>query len=127
MASKPNTPITTNHTYFNAIFNDYDNRIPTATIENFKKIGDLIMDRPNTKNEFINALFNKIGLTLLQNKKYTSRLDIFSKGKLEYGETIEQKKAFEYWKQIPVEAPKKEEVKDNKSETIDSLLDKLLF
>ena len=90
MASKPNTPNATNDTYFNAIFNDYDNRIPTATIENFKKIGDLIMDRPNVKNEFISALFNKIGLTLLQNKKYTSRLDIFSKGKLEYGETIEQ-------------------------------------
>ena len=90
MASKPNTPNTTNDTYFNAIFNDYDNRIPTATIENFKKIGDLIMDRPNVKNEFISALFNKIGLTLLQNKKYTSRLDIFSKGKLENGETIEQ-------------------------------------
>ena len=40
---------------------------------------------------------------------------------------IEQKKAFEYWKQIPVEAPKKEEVKDNKSESVESLLDKLIF
>ena len=41
---------------------------------------------------------------------------------------IEQKKAFEYWKQIPVEAPKKEEQDQlNKSENIDSLLDKLLF
>ena len=40
---------------------------------------------------------------------------------------IEQKKAFEYWKQIPGETPKKEEVKVNKSETVDSLLDKLLF
>ena len=90
MASIPNTPNVTNDAYFNAIFKDYQNRIPQATIENFKKIGDLIMDRPNVKNEFINALFNKIGLTLLQNKKYTSRLDIFSKGKLEYGETIEQ-------------------------------------
>ena len=41
---------------------------------------------------------------------------------------IEQKKAFEYWKQIPVEAPKKEEQAQlNKSETINSLLDKLLF
>ena len=48
----------TNDAYFNAIFNDYDNRIPTATIENFKHIGDLIMDRPNVKNEFISALFN---------------------------------------------------------------------
>ena len=47
MASKPNTPNATNDAYFNAIFNGYDNRIPTATIENFKKIGDLIMDRPN--------------------------------------------------------------------------------
>ena len=41
---------------------------------------------------------------------------------------IEQKKAFEYWKQIPVETPKKEEQNQlNKSETIISLLDKLLF
>ena len=41
---------------------------------------------------------------------------------------IEQKKAFEYWKQIPVETPKKEEQdKLNKSENIDSLLDKLIF
>ena len=41
---------------------------------------------------------------------------------------IEQKKAFEYWKQIPVEAPKKEEQNQlNKSETVDSLLDKLIF
>ena len=41
---------------------------------------------------------------------------------------VEQKKAFEYWKQIPVEAPKKEEQDQlNKSESLDSLLDKLLF
>ena len=40
----------------------------------------------------------------------------------------EQKKAFEYWKQIPIVAPKKEEqTKSNKSETINSLLDKLIF
>ena len=40
----------------------------------------------------------------------------------------EQKKAFEYWKQIPVQTPKKEEqTKSNKSETINSLLDKLIF
>lgn len=39
----------------------------------------------------------------------------------------EQKKAFEYWKQIPVETPKKEEQNQlNKSETINSLLDKLI-
>ena len=41
---------------------------------------------------------------------------------------IEQKKAFEYWKQIPVESPKKEEQNQlNKSESVDSLLDKLIF
>ena len=39
----------------------------------------------------------------------------------------EQKKAFEYWKQIPVETPKKDEVKVNKSESVESLLDKLIF
>ena len=41
---------------------------------------------------------------------------------------VEQKKAFEYWKQIPVETPKKQEqTQSNKSETINSLLDKLIF
>ena len=41
---------------------------------------------------------------------------------------IEQKKAFEYWKQIPVETPKKEEqTQSNKSESVESLLDKLIF
>ena len=90
MAVTSNAIKPTNDEYFQAIFQNYDNRIPKATIDNFKEIGDLIMERPNVKNEFISALFNKIGLTLLQNKKYTSRLDIFSKGKLEYGETIEQ-------------------------------------
>ena len=40
---------------------------------------------------------------------------------------IEQKKAFEYWKQIPVETPKKDEAKVNKSESVESLLDKLMF
>ena len=40
----------------------------------------------------------------------------------------EQKKAFEYWKQIPVETPKKDEqTQSNKSESINSLLDKLIF
>ena len=85
-----NTQKTSNDAYFQAIFEHYQDRIPDITVNNFKEIGDLIMERPNMKNEFINTLFNKIGLTLLQNKKYTSRLDIFSKGKLEYGETIEQ-------------------------------------
>ena len=85
-----NTTKTTNDAYFQAIFQHYQDRIPEITVNNFKEIGDLIMERPNMKNEFINTLFNKIGLTLLQNKKYISRLDIFSKGKLEYGETIEQ-------------------------------------
>ena len=41
---------------------------------------------------------------------------------------VEQKKAFEYWKQIPVETPRKEEQSQSKkSETINSLLDKLIF
>ena len=82
MADTTNVTKVSNDAYFQAIFQNYDNRIPKATIDNFKQIGDLIMERPNMKNEFISALFNKIGLSLLQNKKYTSRLDIFSKGKL---------------------------------------------
>ena len=41
---------------------------------------------------------------------------------------VEQKKAFEYWKQIPIETPKKQEqTESTKSETVNSLLDKLIF
>ena len=69
----PNTQRTSNDAYFQAIFEHYQDRIPSITVNNFKEIGDLIMEKPKMKNEFINTLFNKIGLTLLQNKKYTSR------------------------------------------------------
>ena len=62
MATTTNVIKQTNDAYFQAIFQNYDNRIPNPTIENFKQIGDLIMERPNMKNEFINTLFNKIGL-----------------------------------------------------------------
>ena len=74
MADTTNVTKVTNDAYFEAIFKDYQDRIPKATVDNFKQIGDLIMERPNMKNEFINTLFNKIGLTLLQNKYYTSTI-----------------------------------------------------
>ena len=60
---------TSNDAYFQAIFEHYQDRIPDITVNKYKEIGDLIMERHNIKNEFINTLFNKIGLTLLQNKK----------------------------------------------------------
>ena len=55
-----NTPKPTNDAYFQAIFKNYDNRIPEATINNFKQIGDLIMERPNMKNEFISTYSTKL-------------------------------------------------------------------
>ena len=53
MADTSNVTKLTNDAYFEAIFKDYQDRIPKATINNFKQIGDLIMERPNMKNEFI--------------------------------------------------------------------------
>ena len=40
MANKPQA---SNDAYFQAIFKDYQDRIPEITVNNFKQIGDLIM------------------------------------------------------------------------------------
>lgn len=82
----------TNAEIINAILSDagYEDRFPTATEENYKEIGTMIIDQPNVKNDFINTLTNKIGLTAFLTKVYSNPLKDFKKGELPYGQTIEQ-------------------------------------
>lgn len=42
------------------------------------------------KNEFIQALVDRIGLVIFKNMSYTNPLKIFKKGTLDYGESIEE-------------------------------------
>lgn len=69
---------------------EYQDRIPLATQNNIRDVGNAMMSFTATQNEFLNALVNRIGMVIIQNKLYTNRLAEFKQGLLEYGETVEE-------------------------------------
>lgn len=80
----------------NAIRNNatqnYRDYVPLATAdsESIREIGAVIMDFPALQNEFLSALVNRIGRVLVTSKMYSNPWNVFKKGMLEYGETIEE-------------------------------------
>ena len=97
----PNRPTITNLNassvdILNAIRNsataDYQNRVPIATadVASIREIGTIIMEYPALQNEFLNALVNRIGRVLVTSKLYSNPWNVFKKGLLEFGETIEE-------------------------------------
>lgn len=80
----------------NAIRNDasinYKNYVPYATpdAESIRAIGAIIMDNTALKNEFLNALINRVGRVVVTSKLYSNPWAVFKKGKLEFGEMIEE-------------------------------------
>lgn len=71
---------------------EYQNLVPKAdgTLQNLRSIGAILMDMPVLKNEFLSALFNRIGKVIITSKMYDNPWAFFKKGMLEYGETIEE-------------------------------------
>lgn len=69
---------------------DYVNRVPEATQANFLDTVKKMMDYGPTKNEFVNALVNQIGLIMAKSMSWTNPLAEFKRGQLEYGDTIEE-------------------------------------
>lgn len=68
----------------------YQDRIPEATAENLHEVGDSILTYEAQANEFVNALVNRIGLFILNNRMATNPLAALKKGRLAVGETIEE-------------------------------------
>lgn len=64
-------------------------RIPddTSSIHN---IGSYIMGYQPYQNAFLNALVNRIGRVLVTSRMWENPWSVFKKGKLEYGETVEE-------------------------------------
>lgn len=97
MAIKPKIRTLTNNSVdvLNAIRNsastNYRNYVPVATSdpECLRTIGAIIMDSPSLQNEFLSALYNRIGRVIVESKQYDNPWTIFKKGTLEFGETIE--------------------------------------
>lgn len=82
---------------------DYRNYIPQAydSIDSVRSIGNILMNYPALQNEFLNALVNRIGRVLVTSKMYDNPWNMFKRGMLEFGETIEEvfveiAKPFEY-------------------------------
>src|SRR5690554_4869806 len=69
---------------------EYQTRIPQATQTNIAEVGNAILDYAPAKNEFLDALVNKIALQIVSSKMATNRLAKFKKGNLPYGMDIEE-------------------------------------
>ena len=69
---------------------EYQNRVPVATQENLETIGDAILNYTPVRNEFVNALYNKVGLTEFVNTSYENPLNSFKSATLEMGDTMEE-------------------------------------
>lgn len=128
MPTKPKIKTLTNSSIdvLNAIRNsatvNYQNYVPIATSDpdNIREIGAIIMDMPQLQNEFLSALVNRIGRVILTSKMYSNPWEMFKKGMLEYGETIEEifvniAKPFQYDPEVAETDVYKREIPDVRS------------
>lgn len=85
---------TKNTQLLNAIRKDaspeYRARIPEATDATIDKTLNELFRFPGMRNEFVDALVNRIGLEIVRYKSWTNPFGKFKRGMLEYGSTIEE-------------------------------------
>lgn len=67
----------------------FKNRIPVATQDNIKEYGASLMEYEPAINAFVNELVNRIGYTYITRKNLTNTLKFLKKGKLDFGDTIQ--------------------------------------
>ena len=98
MPTRPDILVMTNTSdaVLNAIRNsasvNYQEHVPIATAdaESVKAIGAVIMDNVNLQNEFLNVLINRIARVVVTSKSYENPWNMFKKGFIEMGETVEE-------------------------------------
>lgn len=98
MAIRPNTPVLSGSAVqvLNAIRNDgstnYKEFVPYATpnADVIKQIGAVLMQSVDLRNEFLTNLVNRIGKVIITSKLYRNPWNVFKKGELELGETVEE-------------------------------------
>lgn len=69
---------------------DYRRRIPSATQAGVQAVMKNLFEYKAYRNEFLDALVNKVGLTLYNDITWENPLAMFKRGKLEFGATIEE-------------------------------------
>lgn len=68
----------------------YKDRVPEATQDNIAEIGNPILNYEATRNEFLDALINRIGMVIITSRSYNNPLKRFKKGMMSLGETVEE-------------------------------------
>ncbi len=68
----------------------YQQRVPEATRDNIVTVGNSIMEYQATENEFLDALVNKIAMTIVRNKTFKNPLSVLKKGTVPLGKNIEE-------------------------------------
>lgn len=68
---------------------EYQNRIPAATVTNLANMGNIITQLDGTKDEFTKAIMDKIAFTQIYDKSYKNPLASLKKGNLPFGKSIE--------------------------------------
>jgi hypothetical protein len=69
---------------------DYDNRVPMATKANMADVLHEVWDYTPNRNAAVNELMNLVGLQIVLTKNYTNQFAKYKRGKLEFGESIEE-------------------------------------
>lgn len=70
--------------------NAYQTTVPLATASNIQDVGNAVLSAPPTiRNEFMTNLYNKIGMTLIDSPVVSNPFEFLKKGRMEYGQTIE--------------------------------------
>lgn len=68
----------------------YQERIPEATRDNIANIANPLFEYSSTMNEFLHALVNRIGLTVVRNRDLRNPLSILKQGEMPLGKDIEE-------------------------------------
>ena len=98
MAKRPSTPTLSGSAVqiLNYIRNkastNYREFVPYATpdADVIKEIGAVLMQSIDLRNEFLTNLVNRIGKVIVTSKLYKNPWNVFKKGELELGETVEE-------------------------------------
>ena len=69
---------------------EYQERVPLAERTTIEAVGSPILTFQSTQNEFLNALVNRIALSIIQNKTAKNPLAILKKGTIPLGSDIQE-------------------------------------
>lgn len=72
--------------------NDYQQNVPRETQSSMRDVIDFLFDPLNRNyyNQFVDALVNRIGKTIVHNKRWENKLAAFKGANLPYGSTIQE-------------------------------------